>query len=141
MHDLTGSCQSCIKIIQRYPDFHRELAQWFFDLQAKHPDAHISCAGRGKIDQEVAFQRGASKAHYGQSAHNYNAALDFFELADGKARWDLSWFKEVIASELTTDLKWYGMLNAAYYELPHVEWSSWRKLVKLGMLKLVEEGK
>ncbi len=137
-HDLSGTCLGCAKIFNRYPEFHPGLRAWFEALQLKHPDAHISCAGRGKIDQEAAFQRRASRAHYGQSAHNFNAAIDLFELIDNSARWDVSWFKEVVAPNLTQDIQWYGMINAAYYELPHCELKGWNSLAKKGMLNLVE---
>lgn len=65
-------CLQCAKIFNRYPNVHAELRTWFEALQIENPDAHISSAGRGKIDQEVAFERGASKAHYGQSAHIFS---------------------------------------------------------------------
>lgn len=136
-HTNNGNCPKCLEIFSKYPKFHAGIKAWFFALQKKHPDAHISCAGRGKIDQEVAFQRGASKAHYGQSSHNYNAAIDIFQLKDNAAVWDKTWFNDTVAKELIPELKWYGAPGAKFYELPHVELSNWRDFIGSG-LKLVE---
>jgi hypothetical protein len=139
-HSNNGNCQRCLEIIDRYPDFNKDLKQWFKTLQKEHPEAHISCAGRGKQDQEEAVIRKASKAHFGQSAHNYNAALDFFELA-GKSSKDIyerEWFESVLAPEIPDWIEWYGKPGAKFPELPHVELKGWRQLASKGILKLVE---
>lgn len=131
-HLNTGSCQKCVEIFDRFPGFHLELRAWFIALQAVNKDAHISCAGRGRAEQEDCFTRGASKAHYGQSSHNYNAAIDIFRLTQaGGASWDKPWFEVVIGPAVhaaTIQLKWYGEPGATFYELPHVEIAAWRSL-------------
>jgi len=87
-HVNNGSCDKCEEIFDVYLGFYQPLKDWFLKTQAKVKDCHISQAGRGKADQEADFTAGKSKAHYGQSSHNYNAAVDIFQLtADGKAAW------------------------------------------------------
>jgi hypothetical protein len=137
-HINTGKCPKCEEIFAKYPGFNEELHEWFKGIQAQSHDCHISCAGRGSVDQEVAFKRGASKAHYGQSSHNFNAAIDLFQLVGNAAVWNKGWFAKVVGQNLPASLKWYGAPGAVFYELPHVELSAWRDQVKLGKLKLVE---
>lgn len=139
MHLNDGSCQKCLEILNRYPGINQNLNLWILNLQRNNPDAHVSCAGRGMVDQEAAFHRGASKAHYGESSHNYNCAVDIFQLSDGKAVWDREWFDLVVGANLADGLKWYGAPGAVFYELPHVELTDWKLLVKSGDAKLVED--
>lgn len=138
MHVNDGACAKCQEIFDRYPGFNEELWSWFKAIQVESPEAHIACAGRGKIDQELAFHKGASKAHYGQSSHNYNCAIDIFELRGMEAVWDKAWFQKVVGENLYPFLKWYGAPGASFYELPHVEVSDWKLLVNSGAAKLVE---
>lgn len=139
MHINSGNCPKCEEIFNLYPGFYEPLKSWFKDLQQANPDAHVSCAGRGKIQQEEYFQRGATRAHYGQSSHNFNAAIDIFQLKDGTtATWDKTWFSAVVGPALYASFKWYGAPGAVFYELPHVELAGWKSLVQTGELKLVE---
>jgi hypothetical protein len=125
----------------RYPGFYEPLRKWFEMFQDTRPEAHISCAGRGQFDQEMLFIRGASKARYGESAHNYNAAIDFFELqGDIKNIYEPEWFKLVLAPAIQSLswLRWYGIPGAEFPELPHVEVRDWRVMRTKGALSLVE---
>jgi hypothetical protein len=124
--------------MEKYPGLHETLQIWFEEIQTKFPAAHVSCAGRGKIDQEVAFYRKASRAHFGESAHNFNCALDLFRLKDRAPLWEAEWFANVVGKNLEPTLKWYGASNAPFHELPHVEVSNWRQLVQEGRVHLVE---
>jgi hypothetical protein len=138
-HDASeGACLKCAEIFNKYPGFNEELKTWFFAIQIENPDAHISCAGRGEIEQEEAYARGASKAHYGQSAHNANAAIDIFRLFDGKAWWPDAWYLKVVEPNLYPYLEWYGKPDAKFKEKAHVEVKEWRQMLKDGKLKLVE---
>jgi len=133
-HLNSGDCAKCNEIFARY-HCEAEIRDWFKALQKKNPDAHISSAGRGKADQELYFTQGTSKAHWGQSAHNYGAAVDIFQIgSDGKAAWPRGWFDTVVFPALTTALKWYGAKGSPFFELPHVELADW----KSRGLKLVE---
>lgn len=127
-----------MKLFNRYPHFNFELKDWFTRIQSAHPEAHISCAGRGRIDQEALYARKATKAHWGQSAHNYGIAIDVWELRDGLYTLDPKWFHSVMAPKLLKDIVWFGREGAPYYELPHFENSDWYPMVKNGTIQLVE---
>ena len=136
-HDLSGNCPKCLEIMQTYPGFHEGLWTWFTEIQSHFPEAHVSCCGRGQVDQEAAFKWGKSRAHWGQSSHNYNLALDIFRLKNGVANYDKVWYNQVIMSAVcnhnaspdkTFSIEWYGMPHAAYYELPHCEVGGWKNL-------------
>lgn len=144
-HINSGSCPRCALIFDGFAGFHSGLRNWFVELQKKDPSAHISCAGRGKALQEEAFASGTSKAHYTQSAHNYNAAIDLFRLTgESLLSYDRAWFDAVVAGAVkrhnddpnkTFSLLWYGTKGSPYFELPHIEVKDWKKLG----LKLVEK--
>lgn len=135
----TGKCLGCQKIMDRYPGLHKELRIWFESFQFRHFEAHISDAGRGCQDQEAAFLRGSSKARWGQSAHNWNCALDIFVLNHSSGSlYPLKWYQQVLANELPTWLEWYGRIGAPFYELPHVEVRGWRQMAKNLAINLVE---
>ncbi len=139
-HENSGNCQRCEQIFNRYPNFHAGLRKWFKAFQAKVPTAHISCAGRGRQDQEECVRRGASKAHWSKSAHNWNAAIDIFEMG-GKSVTDLyerEWYETNLATSLPDDLVWYGSPGSIFPELPHVQVRDWPELARQGKLKLVE---
>jgi len=137
MHSNTGNCLGCAKIFNRYTGFYEPLKDWFFNVQLKQPAFHISCGGRGQIDQEAAFARGASNAHWLQSAHNYNCAIDTFFMIDGQYRLDADLFEQ-IAKELAPDIDWYGLPGSSFKEMPHFEIRNWLDLVKQGLLHPVE---
>jgi hypothetical protein len=139
-HENNGACPKCKEIIDRYPGFHPGLREWFESLQKELPEVHTSEAGRGAARQFECLKSGASKAKFGKSAHNYNAALDLFELSgDIKNIYEKKWFNEKLAPRLKDSIEWYGKKGAPFFELPHVELKGWRQLVKDGKLKLVEE--
>lgn len=138
-HLNSGACPHCDLIIKRYPGFYQPLWDWFKKFQADHPEAHTSCAGRGFLDQEAAVIKKVSRAHYGESAHNYNCAIDLFELSGDTANiYERAWYERILEPELPGWVCWYGRVGAPYYELPHCEAGSWKTLVKAGALKLVE---
>ncbi len=136
-HVNNGKCPGCLAIIDKYPGFFLPLRNWFVTMQEKHPNFHVANAGRGKADQEVFFARGASNAHWGQSAHNFNCALDTFFEVNGNYSLDSSLYASVVQN-LDPDVCWYGAPDAVYKERPHFEWKSWRTLRDAGAIKLVE---
>lgn len=138
-HLNNGTCPHCELIFRRYDNFHRPLWDWFIRFQKDNPEAHISCAGRGHLDQEEAFVKKTSKAHYGESAHNYNAAIDLFELSHDTANiYEREWFEKVLQPALQPWMSWYGREGSKYYELPHVEVAQWKAIAKAGGLALVQ---
>lgn len=136
-HINDGNCQKCEEIFNKYPDFNLQLKAWFKGIQSKYPEAHISCAGRGFDEQEVDYTRHSSNAHYGQSAHNYNCAIDIFRLLNGAYNLDKLWFQEVVGINLPDCFKWYGDPHG-YYELPHVEIYKWKEMRDRKQVRLVE---
>jgi hypothetical protein len=140
MHNNNGSCLGCDAVFKRYPGFNVRLWDWFRGFQSRHPEAHISCAGRGKQDQEALFIRGATRAHYGESSHNYNCAIDIFEQGGILANiYEDTWFKQVLSPEIDRSfITWYGEKGAPFFELPHCEVTRWRSMLTSGEIKLVE---
>lgn len=140
-HENNGKCPKCKALFDAFPDFNKNLRSWFIMFQAKHPEAHISCAGRGAADQMAALAAKASRAKFGESAHNYNCAIDLFVM-DHKNYpnniYPKKWFETVLAPEIPYFLNWYGDKGSKFYELPHVEVRDWRGLRSQGLAQLVE---
>lgn len=135
-HSNNGHCPKCREIIDRFPNFNAELRTWFEAFQAKHPELHVSEAGRGKLEQERDFQKGASRAHWTQSAHNYNMALDTFVMLPGTTDiYPRKWYDEILRPALPTWIQWYGMPGSVFFELPHIEVRGWKYVASK---KLVE---
>lgn len=137
-HQNNGNCPKCKELFDAFPNFDKKVRGWFILFQAKHPEAHISCAGRGFKEQEDKKLSGNSNAHYGQSAHNYNCAIDLFVQLPNVNLYDKDWFKKTVAAEVPYFLNWYGTPDAAYPELPHIELREWRGLKSAGQIALVE---
>jgi hypothetical protein len=126
-------------IMDRYNGVHPPLRKWFEAFQEKHPEAHISCGARGQVEQEMLFQKKATRAHFGQSSHNYGAALDLFEISAGSSDiYSKAWFEAILAPNLPDWIEWYGRPGASFYELPHIEVKQWKDLVAQGILKIVK---
>jgi hypothetical protein len=136
-HINNGDCPKCKEIFDKYPGFAMSLRSWFVMMQAKFQDLHISCAGRGHLEQEECFAKGASRARWGHSSHNLNAAIDMFFLVDGKYNVERHRY-DMIASEIPDYVEWYGRPGASFPELPHYELKNWRELSAQGILKPVE---
>lgn len=138
-HENNGACAKCIEVRDRYPGFNTRLWSWFADFQKKHPEFHISCAGRGKIDQNALFARHATKASWGHSAHNFNCALDSFVLIPGSEEiYPLTWYHSVLAPALPEWISWLGRPDSPFPELPHLEISEWGELHRNNQVQLVE---
>lgn len=140
-HKNDGDCAKCKEVMNKFPDMNQYLRKWFMDFQKLNPEAHISCAGRGAAEQANAKDAGKSRAAFGESAHNYNCAIDIF-VQDFKNYpndiYPKKWFQEKIAGKIPYALKWYGEPGSAFFELPHIEVREWRGLKVTGEAKLVE---
>jgi hypothetical protein len=131
-HVNTGACPKCLEIISKYPGFDSSLADWFKSFQLVNRDSHISCAGRGKVEQEADFDKDVSDAHWTESPHNYNGALDFFRLTQaGGAIFDRPWYLAVLApAAKKAGFVWGGdWIHRKDY--PHVEIVDFKKNGKL----------
>ncbi len=138
-HTNNGRCPRCTEIMDRYPNLYRPLRAWFVFFQDQHPEGHISCAGRGQEDQEACFLNGTSHAHWLESAHNYNAAIDMFLQMSGRSIYDKEWFNKVLYPALPKNIVWYGLTSAVFHEFPHLQISDWQKLRDSGLLMPVEQ--
>jgi peptidoglycan LD-endopeptidase CwlK len=120
MHLNISECVACAaKLKQVHPD----LCRWVGILRSTHPDAHVSCGYRGEAEQEADFAKGASRAHYGQSAHNTTpaTAVDIFRLTLTGASFDKVWFETVMAPIARgAGLVWGGDWHSIK-DMPHVE--------------------
>lgn len=138
-HVNNGACEKCLEVLNIYPGFNEQLLTWFKDFQKRNPSAHCAYGGRGKKDQAEFLAKGTSKAAYGQSPHNYNAAIDIFELTLNGGRWDKQWFIEKLEPEVKKfDFLVWGGHFKSFVDRPHIELKNWKELVKQGQLKLVE---
>lgn len=139
IHENSGACEKCETVFNKYRDFYIPLKEWFKFLQKDYPEFHISCAGRGKKEQETLYGHGASRAQWGQSAHNYNAAIDLFIIDSNSPNiYPVEKFNYVIPPRLGNGFNWYGLPGSPFRELPHIEPIHWRTLVSIGSIHLVE---
>lgn len=136
-HENNGACSKCREIFDKFPGFDKELRSWFEDMQAKNQEFHCSDAGRGRIDQEIYFQRKASKAHYGESSHNFNSGLDTFWLINGVYNLSLELYKKKIEPHIPDWIQW-GYRWRTFPEVPHFERKNWISLKEQGLIHLVE---
>ncbi len=139
-HENNGTCQKCLEIKNRYPGFHTGLWDWFTGIQKSVPDFHISCAGRGQDDQEMLWLKGATRAHWKKSAHNWGAALDtFFAPSVDPNLWPRKRYDSLKDfGRIPSSISWYGEIGATFPELPHFEIRNWRILRDQGSLVLCE---
>lgn len=108
----------------------------------KHYDFTVLQSQRGRAAQERAFDEGKSKAHFGDSAHNWmpSVALDV-------APWPVDWkdtkrfiaLSQVIlplARALSIPIRWGGDFNMneraddRFVDMPHYELHPWRQFAK-----------
>lgn len=142
-HLNNGKCEACAVIFDRYPGFHGVLRSWFQSLQTELPQVHIACAGRNGADQDQLFKAGRTRAKWGQSSHNWNAAIDtWVQTSDGKYSLPEDFYNAVILPRLPDWVEWYGHEEykhnpAKYWELPHFEVKNWHALVASKELELV----
>ncbi len=96
---------------------------------------------RGRSAQEYAFKRGNSKAHFGQSAHNWSPAIAV-DIAPIPLDWDdvqsfiaLAHVIMPIAKQMSVSLRWGGDWNMDGstkdgWDFPHYELHPWRKFAE-----------
>lgn len=139
-HRNNGNCEKCREIFSEYPLQTYFLFDWFVEFQLMFPELHISEAGRGRVKQAAYLERKASLAKYGESAHNYHAAIDtFVMLPEANTIYPRHWYYNILEPRLPAFLNWYGARGAKFPELPHIEIRNWKEMVNNGELKLVEE--
>jgi peptidoglycan L-alanyl-D-glutamate endopeptidase CwlK len=102
----------------------------------------INDAQRGRAEQEHAYQNKTSRAHFGQSAHNFKpaVALDIFPKPVQFSKWQpyQMFAKEFLstARKLGIAITWGGSWTKIK-DGPHFELSDWQSRVKRGEVKLI----
>lgn len=112
------------------------------DEAIKSVDFILLDAQRGRAEQEKAFKAGNSKAHFGQSAHNYVPAVAF-DLAPNPVDWDAAKFRVIAkvilaaAKTLNVPLRWGGdwdmdgdWKDERFLDWGHFELNPWRQWAK-----------
>jgi len=111
----------------------------------KEIDFTVMDSTRGRAAQELAFRRGNSKAHFGDSAHNYEPAIAM-DLAPYPVDFDnIQRFKDLaavilrIAKAKGVKLRWGGDWNmdgstSDGWDFPHFELHPWRTYAKQSQL-------
>ena len=136
----TLSASSRARLDAAYP----QLRKLFLACAAdpKCPPFAVLDSQRGKQAQEKAFNLGNSKAHFGQSAHNWSPAvavdvvpypIDWTKIDRFKA---LGAFVTAKARSLGIDITWGGTWKMRDY--PHYEAANWRALVAAKKVKPFE---
>lgn len=128
MHTNTAECAGCdAKLATAHPT----LIAFAHAFRASHPEGHISCSSRSQADQEADFKKGVTKAHWGQSPHDFmpSRALDWFRLtAAAGASFDKWWYEGTLAPAAASEgLTWGGNFTALT-DMPHVELADWKGL-------------
>lgn len=115
------------------------------DEVIKYYDFSIICSHRGKEEQERAFNAGNSKAHFGQSAHNYFPAfsVDVYpypvpykqvkgvkQIDDNSPEWEkmICTFKNAakrLGIKITCGIDFKNLVDK-----PHLELADWKTKVK-----------
>ncbi len=118
------------------------LLQKIVDAAIKETDFVILDAQRGRAEQERAFAEKKSRAHFGQSAHNYSPAIAMdivpypVDWSDTKRFRDLHAVIMRIAEEQGTPITWGGNFTSLV-DMPHYELKPWREWAKKS--KLIED--
>ncbi len=125
-HINNGNCERCAHILK---DACQELVDFASKFQKQEPSGHVSCAYRNEVDQNHAFDRGHSKARFGESPHNFkpSLAIDFFRLTQaGGASFDRPWFIAVLMPAVRAAGLVSGGDFKSFKDYPHVEVKDWK---------------
>jgi peptidoglycan L-alanyl-D-glutamate endopeptidase CwlK len=100
--------------------------QSLFREVVKHRDCTILCGNRGKEEQELAFREGKSKAHYGESKHNYSPSCAV-DVMPYPINWDdmnglreFAGFVQGVAAHMNIQIQWGGNFKG-FFDGPHYE--------------------
>lgn len=115
---------------QAHPDLQR-----LFKEVIKEFDCKVLDGQRGRAAQEEAFRKGNSRAHFGQSAHNWSPAIAV-DVVPYPIDWnDLARFKKLgalvkkKAAALGIPISWGGDWKSLK-DFPHYELTPWRSYAK-----------
>lgn len=123
---------------------HQDLQDLMNEALSESPcDFSIVCGVRGRAEQEKAIAEGKSRAHFGQSPHNYQPsfAVDIcpYDHARGLV-WndDRLWSMVLdhiaqVAEEMGIEVK-FGRDFHSIVDKPHIELANWKELAKVAEL-------
>jgi hypothetical protein len=121
------------KSLKNLSESHQDLWKLFTEI-IKSVDCTVTCGYRGEEDQEKAFQDGFSKAHFGESPHNYRPCFAV-DVIPTKTKWndiqklkELAAFVKITAIDMGIDIEWGG--DWKFVDLPHYELKNWRNMIK-----------
>lgn len=124
---FTLSTASRTRLLGAHP-----LLQQLFAAVALRSNVTILDSQRGRAAQELAFRQGHSRAHFGQSAHNWNPAIAL-DVAPYPIDWNnIARFKALGAMVTTeakargTPISWGGTWKSLK-DYPHYELDPWRQ--------------
>ena len=117
---------------QRQLDGAHPLLQQVFTAVAAEADIAILDSQRGRAAQERAHASGNSRAHFGQSPHNWSPAIAL-DVAPWPIDWtDLGRFRALArlvnarAAEMGIPIAWGGDWKSIV-DMPHYELDPWRQ--------------
>ena len=99
------------------------------------PPFQVLDSQRGRAAQEKAFKEGHSRAHFGESAHNWTPAVAIditpvpLDWNDFKAFQALGEFVEAKAKKMGIAVQWGGRW-VKLKDMPHFELTPWREWAK-----------
>lgn len=111
--------------LQRLFTCDQQLQDLFLEV-IKERDCTIVCGYRGPEDQEQAFREGKSKAHFGQSAHNFfpSKAVDVVPYpvnwSDKEGITEFAMYVLEKAKQMGINIKWGGAFKS-FFDGPHYE--------------------
>ena len=101
------------------------------ELEVLYPDLQISCSVRGESGQNNALIGGFSRAHFGESPHNYepSLAVDFVFVAKGVADWTAKRYVD-LANHIRKNYPdvTCGAFFKSFKDNPHFEISGWKMI-------------
>ena len=116
---------------QRRLDGAHPLLKQLFTAVAAETAIVILDSQRGRVAQEQAFRLGHSRAHFGQSPHNFAPAIAL-DVAPAPLDWDdhdrfreLAALVKAMAREMNIPIGWGGDWKRLV-DMPHYELEPWR---------------
>lgn len=120
---------------QRRLDGAHPLLKKLFTEVAKEANITVLDSQRGRAAQEKAFALGHSRAHFGQSAHNWSPAIAL-DVCPYPINWnnlqrfrDLAAIVKAKAKTLKVPIQWGGDWSGLV-DMPHYELTPWRDYAK-----------
>lgn len=110
---------------------HEDLQKLFLSV-GEEIDCSIVCSTRGEKEQEEAFNNNYSKAHFGQSPHNFIPALAVdcvpypSKYSDIQKLKDLGAAIQIKAIELGIQIEWGGNW-VGFRDYPHYQLKNWKQ--------------